>query len=406
LKLETVDIRTIPITKIARAKYNPRKTLKPGDPAYDRLKAAVATFGMVEPLVWNKRTGNLVGGHQRLTILEERGDKKVDVSVVDLDAKSEKLLNLALNKHAGEWEFASLAELLQELGSGDVDMGITGFGAEELERMMTWTAPTRGRTDEDAVPDIPAPRAKPGDLWQLGHHRLLCGDCTVATDVAKLLGTVRPGLMVTDPPYGVNYDPAWRNEAAKAGKIGFAARREGKVSNDDRVDWSEAYCLFPGAIAYIWHADRHASEVQVSLEKCQFDVRSQIIWAKSRFAISRGHYHWQHEPCWYAVRRGTKGNWKGNRSQTTLWQIDTTVGDKAKNNHGTQKPVECMRRPILNHTNPGQAVYDPFLGSGTTMIACESEGRVCFAMDIDPVYVDVAVKRWEDFTGKQAVLAA
>lgn len=398
-----MNIETVPISKIKRAAYNPRKSLKPGDPAYDKLKKAILTFGLVEPLVWNKRSRNLVGGHQRLSVLEERGDKQVEVSVVDLSPRNEKALNLALNRHMGEWDPSALADILTELSADQMDMEIAGFGAEELERLMTYTAPTAGLTDEDAVPEKSADvRTRPGDLWILGGHRLLCGDSTVATDVARLLGNVEPGLMVTDPPYGVKYDPAWRNEAAKAGKISFAARREGKVQNDDRVDWSEAYSLFPGAIAYIWHAGRHASEVQVSLEKCQFDVRCQIIWAKSRFAISRGHYHWQHEPCWYAVRRGTNGNWKGDRSQTTLWQIETTVGDKAKNNHGTQKPVECMRRPMLNHTNPGQAVYDPFVGSGTMIIAAESAGRVCYAMELDPVYVDVAVKRWEDFTGHKA----
>jgi len=211
--------------------------------------------------------------------------------------------------------------------------------------------------------------------------------------------------MVTDPPYGVKYDPAWRNEAAKAGKIAFAARREGRVQNDDRVDWSAAYAFFPGAVVYVWHAGRHASAVEQSLEASGFNIRSQIIWAKSRFAISRGHYHWQHEPCWYAVKKGTTGHWKGDRSQTTLWQIKSVEGDEAKNNHGTQKPVECMRRPVLNHTNPGQSVYDPFMGSGTTIIAAESTGRICYGLEVDPVYVDVAVQRWEQFTGKKAVRA-
>lgn len=400
-----VEIKTIPISQIQRAKYNPRKTLKPGDEAYDKLRKAVDTFGLVEPLVWNSRTGTLIGGHQRLSILEERGDTHVEVSVVDLDEREEKALNLALNKHTGEWDFASLADILQELDAGDIDMEIAGFSADELERLMTWTAPTTGLTNEDAVPEAPTnPVTRPGDLWAMGKHRLLCADATVSADVARLLGDVQPGLMVCDPPFGVNYTPGWRNEAARAGKIAYAARREGKVTNDDRADWAPAYSLFPGNVAYVWHASLFGDLVGQNLKDCGFELRSQIVWAKSRFAISRGHYHWQHETCLYAVRKGTTGNWCGDRSQTTLWQVQSVIGDEAKNNHSTQKPVELMRRPIANHTNPGQAVYDPFVGSGTTIIAAESTGRVCYAIDIDPVYVDVAVKRWEDFTGKKAAL--
>ncbi len=184
-----MKIQTVKITSIKRAKHNPRKLLKPGDPAYDRLRKAVETFGLVEPLVWNKRSGNLVGGHQRLSIIEARGDSTVEVSVVDLTDRDEKALNLALNKHAGEWDFASLADMLQELDAGDLDMELTGFGEAELERLMTWTAPNAGLVDENAVPDLPKdPITKPGDLWVLGKHRILCGDSTHPPDVNRLLG--------------------------------------------------------------------------------------------------------------------------------------------------------------------------------------------------------------------------
>ncbi len=399
-----MTIETVDISSIQRAKYNPRKTLKPGDPAYDRLKKAVATFGLVEPLVWNKRTGNLVGGHQRLSILEERGDSTVEVSVVDLTDREEKALNLALNKHSGEWDFATLADVLQDLDAGDMDMELTGFSAAELERMMTWTAPNAGLTDENAVPEPPKePIAKPGDLWLLGKHRVLCGDSTIATDVERLLAGVVPNLMVTDPPYGVEYDPDWRNRAMRQDGTPSDGRAVGTVNNDARSDWRESWALFPGDVAYVWHAGRFASSVQASLEAADFEVRSQIIWAKQQFAISRGHYHWQHEPCWYAVRKGKPGNWAGDRKQTTLWEIDKPV--KSETGHSTQKPVECMRRPMLNNSNPGQAVYDPFLGSGTTVIAAESTGRIAYGIEINPAYVDVIVKRWEDFTGKKAELA-
>jgi DNA modification methylase len=202
--------------------------------------------------------------------------------------------------------------------------------------------------------------------------------------------------MVTDPPYGVKYDPKWRAEAG----VNKNKAKLGEVLNDDRADWREAWELFPGDVAYVWHAGLFAKIVQESLEAVGFEVRSQIVWAKDRFALSRGHYHWQHEPCWYAVRG--KAHWSGDRSQATLWEIksrdDNGVG------HGTQKPVECMRRPIENNSEPGDAVYEPFSGSGTTIIAGEMTGRRVFAIELNPAYVDVAVRRWQTFTGNAAVL--
>src|SRR3954470_14095708 len=173
------------------------------------------------------------------------------------------------------------------------------------------------------------------------------------------------------------------------------------VRNDERADWGAAWALFPGSIAYVWHGALHAATVADSLAKQGFTIRAQIISAKERLVIGRGDYHWQHKPCWYAVR--TKGNWTGDRKQTTLWTIPSGRQD-IETTHGTQKPVECMRRPLLNNSSPGQAVYDPFLGSGTTVIAAETTGRACLAMELDPLYVDVAVRRWQAFTGESATL--
>jgi DNA modification methylase len=213
--------------------------------------------------------------------------------------------------------------------------------------------------------------------------------------------------MVNDPPYGVDLEPEWREHAG----LNQRTRQGCKVANDNRVDWSEAWALFPGDVAYVWHAGVHAAEVALGLQSCGFEIRSQIIWVKQHFAISRGAYHWRHEPCWYAVRRGQTGHWLGDRKQTTVWEVanlNPFGGEKAEENevtgHGTQKPVAIMRRPLLNHTRPGEACYDPFLGSGSTLIAAESVGRNCYGMEIDPRYVDVAVLRWQRFTGKPAVL--
>ncbi|MDP2737438.1 MAG: site-specific DNA-methyltransferase [Pseudorhodobacter sp.] len=253
---------------------------------------------------------------------------------------------------------------------------------------------------EDDIPEPPVtPVSVAGDLWLLGSHRLICGDSTSADVVGRLLGDVKPLLMVTDPPYGVEYDPSWRNQAGAA-----KTKRTGKVLNDDRADWREAWSLFPGDVAYVWHGALHAATVADSLTAAGFAVRSQIIWAKDRLVLSRGDYHWQHEPCWYAVRVKGKGHWAGDRKQTTLWHISGKDQDAAPV-HGTQKPVECMRRPILNNSSPGQAVFEPFMGSGTTLIAAETTGRVCFGIELNPVYVDVAIERWQQFTGANAVLA-
>lgn len=205
-------------------------------------------------------------------------------------------------------------------------------------------------------------------------------------------------LMVTDPPYGVEYDAAWR---AAAG-VNKSAKKMGKVENDDRADWSAAWRHFSGAVAYVWCASMFNDVAIASLEAAGFERRSQIIWAKDHFALGRGHYQWQHEPCWYAVRGSA--NWAGGRSQTTVWSV--AARDDGGHGHSTQKPVECMRRPMENNSAPGQSVYDPFLGSGTSVIAAEQSGRSCYAIELNPQYVDVAIRRWQAFTGEQATREA
>lgn len=209
-----------------------------------------------------------------------------------------------------------------------------------------------------------------------------------------MLGTEVPDVMVTDPPYGVDYDPAWRAEAG----VNHNTQKLGRVTHDDRADWTDAWRLFPGDVAYVWHAGLKTSLVQVSLEAAGFAVRAQIIWAKDRLALSRGDYHWQHEPCWYAVRVGAGGHRTDDRSQTTLWTIPAR--DDAGHGHGTQKPVACMAQPMRNHTSA--MTYDPFCGSGTTLIAAEQCTRRCVAIEIEPRYVQVAIDRWEAFTGATA----
>jgi DNA modification methylase len=207
--------------------------------------------------------------------------------------------------------------------------------------------------------------------------------------------------MVTDPPYGVEYDANWRNEAKRPDGTPYGASAVGKVDNDGRADWSEAWSLFPGDVAYVWHAGNKANVVADSLLQTGFAVRAQIVWAKSNFVIGRGDYHPHHEPCWYAVREKKKGHWQGDRTQSTLWKIDKP--QKSDTGHSTQKPIECMRRPICNNSSPGQAIYEPFSGSGTTIMAGELTGRHIHAIELNPQYVDVTVERWQNFTGQQAI---
>lgn len=198
--------------------------------------------------------------------------------------------------------------------------------------------------------------------------------------------------MVTDPPYGVEYDPT-RTSDNKS--------KSGKVLNDDIADWREAWALFGGDVAYVWHASMFTHVVLDSLEACGFEHRAMIVWAKDRMTLGRGHYHWQHEPCWYVVKKGATGHWVGERNKTTLWSIKAR--EDAGHGHGTQKPIECMKRPIENNSNAGDSIYEPFSGSGTTIIAAEQTGRICYAMELNPPYVDIAVRRWQNFTGKQAI---
>ena len=291
---------------------------------------------------------------------------------------------------------------LKALADMDFDIDLTGFDMSEVK----FLANPDGESDPDAIPEPPVdPVTKAGDVWVLGNHRLVCGDSTNADDVALCLDGAEPHLMVTDPPYGVEYDADWRNRAARTsdgmGNRAIGAGAVGVVENDDRSDWREAWALFPGDVAYVWHATLFTVEVLNSLEACDFEHRSQIIWNKGRIAISRGHYHWQHEPCWYSVRKGKTGHWQGDRKQSTVWDIDKPR--KSETGHSTQKPVECMARPMRNNSKQGDAVYDPFLGSGTSIIAAEMEGRACYGLEISPAYCDVIVNRWEEFTGNKAV---
>lgn len=371
-----------------------------------KIASSIKEFGFINPVVTDGKNG-IVAGHGRVLAASKLGLKEVPcVEASHLTEAQKRAYVIADNRMALDagWDIDLLKVELGDLQGMDFDLALTGFDPGELENFLA--EKTDGLTDPDAVPETPAnPVTVLGDVWLMGKHRLMCGDSTVATDVEALLAGVKPHLMVTDPPYGVEYDPEWRGKAKNADGSLLSTgkdRAKGKVENDDKADWREAWALFPGDVAYIWHAGNMAHVVAESLLASGFVIRSQIIWAKSHFVIGRGDYHPHHEPCWYAVRKGKTGHYTGDRKQSTLWKIDKP--QKSETGHGTQKPVECMKRPIENNSSPGQAVYEPFSGSGTTIIAGEMTGRSVYAMELNPPYVDVAVKRWQDFTGQKAVL--
>ena len=394
------EIETWPIDRLRPYVRNAKVH---GDDQVAKIAASMAKFGWTVPCMVAD-DGELIAGHGRVLAATMLGLKEVPViRLGHLDEAERRAYRIADNKltEMGDWDDALLRDEIAGLLAEDFDLSLLGITDEDLDALLQDPDVGDGAIEgENDIPEPPEdPVSRPGDLWLLGKHRLLCGDATVATDVARVLNGTQPLLMVTDPPYGVKYDPSWRNKTGAS-----ATKRTGKVLNDDRADWYDAWTLFSGDVAYVWHGALHATTVAESLEAAGFNVRSQIIWAKDRLVLSRGDYHWQHEPCWYAVKKTGKGHWAGDRKQTTLWQIANKDQD-ADTVHGTQKPVECMRRPILNNSSPGQAVYEPFMGSGTTLIAAETTGRVCYGIELKPAYVDVAVERWQQFTGKTAVLA-
>lgn len=365
-------------------------------------------WGVDQPIVVDEH-GVILKGHGRLAAAHLAGFAEFPVvQHLGLEEDEKRAIRIADNQVSllSSWDDALLQSEIVQLNSADFDLPLLGFERSDIRRLLDSNP---GQSDPDEVLEPPKdPVVRAGDLWALGRHQILCGDATKAADVERLLVGRPPNLMVTDPPYGVNYNPEWRFHAKgpdgrrlSKGKVSM-----GEVINDDRADWREAWELFPGNVAYVWHSALWASVVQNSLALAGFVVRSQIIWAKQQLVIGRGDYHWRHEPCWYVVRKGKPGGWTGDRKQSTVWEIQNHAGatkkDDGATDHGTQKPVDCMLRPMLNNSKPGDYIYDPFVGSGSTIIAAESSGRACLAVDIDPSYVQVAIERWQNFTGLEA----
>lgn len=396
------------------------------------IRAAIDEFGWTQPELIDEKN-KIWAGHGRnlaALVIDEDGKpleygpnerrplplEEVPVVVARGWSEAKKEAYMLADKRLAEmseWDVDRRRDLLNSL-DGLFDLRLAGFDDETLRIYTADPNAGQGDPDEYVPTPMPAPCVELGDLWQLGEHFLICGDATSPDVVARLMQKgPKPNVMATDPPYGVDYDPMWRNRVKRQDGSLVGAKAVGEVQNDDRDDWTEAYALFPGNIIYVWHGGLHSSPVQFSIEAAGFVPRAQIIWNKQQFVIGRGDYHWKHEACWYAVRKGKSGKWCGDRKQSTVWDIPAPSGwmqikegaDAHTGIHSTQKPVECMRRPILNNTMPGDAVYEPFCGSGTTIIACEIEGRRCLAIELKPAYVQVAIERWQKFSGKLATLA-
>lgn len=390
---------------------DPHNANRGTDRGRDALERSLREYGAGRAVLID-RHGCVIAGNKTveqakklnmpLRVVETDGTHLIAVQRLDLDLRTDgsaKALAIADNR-IGQLDLEWDVDMLKQLHADGLDLSAF-WTASEFETLFAESR--AGLTDENAVVEPGPTDIQVGELFILGSHRLLCGDATCAADVTRLLDGAAPVLMATDPPYGVNYDPTWRHRANPGQRTAV-----GRVTNDDRASWTAAWTLFPGAIAYVWHAALKATLVAADLETAGFTLRSQIIWNKTHFALSRGDYHWGHEPAWYAVRG--KGQWRGDRRQTTVWDVPnlnpfggTNVGENATTGHGTQKPVRLFEIPMTNHTAPGETVYDPFCGSGSTLIAGEKLGRPCFAMEIDPRYVQVAVTRWEAYTGLTAV---
>jgi DNA modification methylase len=385
-----------------------------------KIARSIERFGFNAPVLVDTESV-IVAGHGRVMAAASLGLEKVPViELGHLSIADRRAYRLADNRIAldATWNEDLLRRELDAIAAAGIDLSIAGFSDEDLDRLLSEAAGETSDRDVDQAPAVAKVTvSRAGDVWLLGEHRIICGDSSNAEDVMMVLAGERPHLMVTDPPYGVEYDPGWRLEAGQ----GSAGQALGKVRNDDRADWRQTWALFPGSVAYVWHAGTFAGVVDQSLKACGLKIRAQIVWVKSRPVLSRGHYHWQHEGAMYATKEAADDHWRfvpehfvaayavqedrsatwhGGRKQSTVWFIEHLKNDTG---HGTQKPVECMRRPIINNSIRGDAVYEPFSGSGTTIIAAEMTKRRCLAIEIDPAYVDVAVRRWENFTGKFAV---
>ncbi|BFL45656.1 site-specific DNA-methyltransferase [Lactonifactor longoviformis] len=383
---KTAQLKVLPVGVLRPAAYNPRKKLKPGDKEYEKIKNSITEFGFADPLVVNADM-TIIGGHQRLTVAMDLGYTEVPCAVVDIDKVREKALNIALNKITGAWDDSLLADLLKDIENSDFDLGKTGFDPPEIETLFNKVHSKEVREDDfDVESELKRPAfSRSGDLWMLGRHRVYCGDSTLPESYGRLLEKMKVNLVLSDLPYFVAYQ-------------GTA----GTIQNDDLPDY-EAYdftlkamqCMFEnladdGSI-YIFHADTKGLIFRKAFDAAGFYLSGCCIWKKNALVLGRSPYQWMHEPCLFGWKKDGKHQWYSDRKQTTIWEYDRP---KANKDHPTMKPVGLMSYPIRNSTMTNGIVLDPFLGSGSTLVACEETDRVCMGIELETKFVDVIVKRY------------
>jgi DNA methylase/ParB-like nuclease domain len=408
----SLEIQIWAIDKLVLYARNPRKN----DAAVDRMCSSIISFGFKIPCLV-RSDGEVIDGHLRLKAARKLSITEIPVILCDEWTPAQvKAFRLMVNRSASwaDWDEDLLAAELMDLQTSDYDLSLTGFDSKEIDEYLLKDAPA-----QDVTPELPRdPVSRIGDLWLCGSHRVLCGDATDPETVSRLLGEHKPFLLVVDAPYGIELDSEWRDRA-RLNKHGSAEpsymkkRTKGhqvtKISGDTRADWSEAFALVPSLeVGYVWHASQFTREVLDGLLRIGFLHHQQIIWDKGRAVLTRTHYWYQHEPCWYVRKKNAP--WYGKPGKnSTIWSAPSPKfimgrSNEEKFDHPTQKPVALMQQPILNHTKPGESVYDPFLGSGTTLAAAEVTKRVCYGLELDPKYADVVVERWQGLSGKKATL--
>lgn len=387
---------TLPIDSLKPATYNPRKKLKKGDKEYEKIKKSIVKFGYVDPIIVNY-DGTVIGGHQRLTVLSDLGYKEVQCVQVQIEDENKvKALNVALNKITGAWNEELLADLMVDLQDADFNLDLTGFEAPEIDQLFSKVHNKEVKEDDfDVDTELTKPPiSKQGDIWHLGKHRVICGDSTKPATYQLLLEDKKANLVVTDPPYNVNVE-----ETA------------GKIKNDDMSDADFYQFLFSmfvnveqsmeeDASIYVFHADTEGLNFRKAFKDAGFYLSGCCVWKKNALVLGRSPYQWQHEPVLYGWKQKGKHQWFSDRKQTTIWEYDRP---KSSKEHPTMKPVQLMAYPIQNSSMRGTLVLDPFLGSGSTLIAADQTGRICYGIELDEKFVDVIVKRYMEATEKTDV---
>ena len=385
-----MDIRKIPVKELNPAKYNPRKDLKPGDPEYEKLKRSITEFGYVEPIIWNRRTGNIVGGHQRYKVLLELGYNEVDCVVLDIDEQKEKALNVALNKITGEFDIPLLTDLLKDINDSGFDVSLTGFDADEIDTLFRDSVVSGVKEDGFDKPPPEKPISRQGAIWLLGRHKLICGDSTKPETYSMLMEGQKASLIVTDPPYNVAYEGTAgtiKNDNMESKKFHEFLLSAFKCMYENLAD---------GGSIYVFHADRETVNFRTAFSEAGFFCHQTCIWVKNTPVLGRCVYQYNHEPILMGWKPTAGHQWYADRKQRTTWNFDRPSKSKY---HPTMKPVALVAYPIVNSSLSNSIVLDPFGGSGSTLIACEQTGRVCHTIELDEKYVDVIVERFRELKG-------